>query len=288
MALTITRYMLQANNMPADEIGLDCANMRIHRPLIASAEVSSQLLRVLAIADWPRSEISLRLFSVNAESQKVADHATCTVKITQAPAELWLQSWNGLAHLIRGRISSLQKSVNEGDSHQLKRGLTYKLFSSLVEYANDYQGMQEVILDAEGFEATAQVKFRTGGNGFSWNPCWIDSLGHLAGFIMNGNDNIHTKDHVFINHGWSGMRCATKFEYEKTYRAYNKMIPQDEDGAMYAGDTYILENDKIIAIFEGVTVRMGSSCKKVILLTTISFNACVVLFSTVSCHLKVI
>ena len=252
--------------------------MKIDRPLIASANISSQLLRVLASADWSQSEISLTLFSVNAESQKIADRATCTVKVTKSPADLWLQSWNGLAHLIQGRISSLQKSVNEGNSHKLKRGLTYKLFSSFVEYANDYQGMQEVILDTEGFEATAQVKFQTGDDGFLWNPCWIDSLGHIAGFIMNGNDNVHTRDHVFVNHGWSGLRCAKRFEYDRRYQTYNKMIPQGEDGAMYAGDTYILEDGKIVAIFEGVQVLLGTPFRHVLLLTTISFNASLALF----------
>ena len=254
MALTIVRYMVQANKMPADEIALDCANMKIDRPLIASPDSTSQLLRVSASADWSRYEVTLTFFSVNAESQIIADHAICTVKVTHAPAALWLQDWNRLAHLIQGRISSLQKSVDEGDSHKLKRGLAYKLFSSLVEYANDYQGMQEVILNTENFEATARVVFQIGDNGFSWNPCWIDSLGHIAGFIMNGNDNIHTKDHVFVNHGWSGMRCAKKIEYEKTYQTYNKMLPQDEKGDVYVGDTYILENGMIVAIFEGVRV----------------------------------
>lgn len=279
MALTIVQYMLRANNMPADDIGLNCANMQVDRSLIASPDSTSQLLRVSASADWSRSEVSLALFSVNAESQKTADHASCNVKVTQAPAELWQQDWNGLAHLIQGRISSLQKSVDEGDSHKLKRGLTYKLFSSFVEYAREYQGMQEVILNTEGFEATARVVFQTGDDGFAWNPCWIDSLGHIAGFIMNGNDNIHTKDHVFVNHGWRGMRCAKKIEYGKTYRTYNKMLSQDDKGNMYVGDTYILENGIIVAVFEGVKVRCwGFSCGDAILLTASSFNESLALF----------
>ena len=268
MALTVFRYMLQTNNMPANDIGLNCANMQVDRSLIASPDSRSQLLRVSASADWARCEVSLALFSVNAESQKIADHAVCTVKVTHAPAALWLQDWNGLAHLVQGRISSLQKSVDEGDSHKLKRGLIYKLFGYFVEYAYDYQGMQEVILNTEGFEATATVVFQTGDDGFSWNPCWIDSLGHIAGFIMNGNDNVHTKDHVFVNHGWSGMRCAKKIEHDKTYQTYNKMLPQDDKGNMYVGDTYILESGMIVAIFEGVKVRcLGFSCSDIVLLT---------------------
>ena len=288
MALTIVRYMLQANDMPADEIALDCANMKIDRPLIVSPDSTSQLLRVSASADWSRHEVSLRLFTVNAELQIIADHAICTVKVAQVPAALWLENWNRLAHLIQGRISTLQNSVDEGSSHKLKRGLAYKLFSSLVEYAIDYQGMQEVILNTEGFEATAWVVFQTGDDGFFWNPCWIDSLGHIAGFIMNGNDNIHLKDHVFVNHGWSGMRCAKKIEYDKKYQTYNKMLPQDEKGSAYVGDTYILENGTIVAIFEGVRVRcLGLSRNDVNLLTASSFNASLVLFWMISCPLKV-
>ncbi|KAL9045148.1 MAG: hypothetical protein Q9214_001771, partial [Letrouitia sp. 1 TL-2023] len=139
MALTVVRYMVQANNMPADDLGLDCTNMKVDRSLIASPDSTSQLLRISASADWSRGEVALELFSINAESQKIANHAVCTVKVTQTPAALWLQEWDKLAPLIQGKISSLQKSVDEGSSHKLKRGLVYKLFSSFVEYANDYQ-----------------------------------------------------------------------------------------------------------------------------------------------------
>ena len=287
MAFTIVRYMLQANNMPVDNIALDCANMKVDRPLIASPDSTSQLLRVSASADWSRHEVSLTMFSVNAKLEIIADHAMCNVKVTQAPAALWLQNWDRLAHLIQGRISSLQKSVDEGKSHKLQRGLAYKLFSSLVEYANNYQGMQEVILNTEGFEATARVVFQTGDDGFFFNPCWIESLGQIAGFTMNAN-NLHTKDHVFVNHGWIGMRCAKKIEYDKTYQTYNKMLSQDEKGNTFVGDTYILENGTIVAIFEGVRVRCFSLFRnEVDLLTAFSFNAFPALFWTISCRLKV-
>ncbi|KAL9033034.1 MAG: hypothetical protein Q9214_007702, partial [Letrouitia sp. 1 TL-2023] len=69
---------------------------------------------------------------------------------------------------------------------------------------------------------------------------------------MNGNDNIHTKDYVFVNHGWSSLRFAKRIERARTYQTYNKMLPQDDKGNMYVGDTYILESGRIVAIFEGV------------------------------------
>jgi naphtho-gamma-pyrone polyketide synthase len=240
--------------MSGDDVGLNCAEMKVDRPLIATTDLSCQMLRLSATANWSRNEVSLVFFSIDSKSNKEVNHATCLVKITHTPASKWLQEWKRMGYLIQGRISSLQKGVHDGQSHKLRRGLAYRLFSSLVDYADDYQGMQEVTLDTEEFEATAQVVFQTGDNGFDWNPCWIDSLGHIAGFIMNGNDNMYSKDHIFVNHGWGAMRCAKKIEHNKTYQTYNKMHSEDEKGNIFVGDTYILEDGMIVAIFEGVKV----------------------------------
>nr|P9WET5.1 RecName: Full=Non-reducing polyketide synthase Preu4; Short=NR-PKS Preu4 [Preussia isomera]UNY67716.1 polyketide synthase Preu4 [Preussia isomera] len=248
MALTIAKHMLKSNGMLHEKTGLDCRSMAIQRPLIVQPEATSQLLRVSAEAQWPKNEISLIFFSVSANGRKLAEHATCVVKVTQDQS--WLTEWKRNAYLISSRIASLHKAVDTGGAHKLKRGLTYKLFASLVDYARDYQGMEQVILDSECLEATAEVKFQIDNQGFDWNPCWIDSLGHIAGFIMNGNDNICSQDQVFINHGWEAMRCGKAVEYGKTYTTYNRM--QLEGGTMYVGDTYIFEGQQIVAVFEGV------------------------------------
>ena len=244
--------MLKANNAWTETTGLDCSTVKVERPLIASANNGSQLLRVSASAGWSKNIISLAFFSVNASSRKIADHATCLVKITEN--QTWIEDWKRNAYLIKSRITSLRQDVDGGNSHKMKRGMVYKLFGSLVDYDARYQGMQEVVLDSSGLEATAKVVFQVGDEGYDWNPSWIDSLGHIAGFIMNGNDHIHSKDQVFINHGWDNMRCATRFEHGKTYQTYNKM--QLASGTMYVGDTYILDEGKVVAIFEGVKVRL--------------------------------
>ncbi|KAL8727579.1 MAG: hypothetical protein Q9181_005663 [Wetmoreana brouardii] len=248
MALTIAKHMLRSNGMLNDQTGLDCGAMNIQRPLIAQPDATSQLLRVSAKADWAKKEVSLNFFSVNASARKLADHASCTVKITEK--QNWLGEWRRSAYLIAGRISALRQAVETGSADKLKRGLAYKLFSSLVDYAPNYQGMEQVILDSECLEATAEVKFQVGNQGFDFNPCWIDSLGHIAGFIMNGNDNVYSKDQVFVNHGWKAMRCGKPIESGKPYTTYNRM--QLESGTMYAGDTYIFEDQELVAIFEGV------------------------------------
>jgi naphtho-gamma-pyrone polyketide synthase len=254
--MAMADYLLKVNNMPIDTTGLDVGTMKVERPLIADPNSGTQLLRVSASADWANKIISLAFYSINAQGRKNADHATCRVGITTN--QTWLQDWKRNSYLIKSRIVSLHKSVDGGDSHKLKRGMVYKLFSSLVDYDSKYQGMQEVVLDSNELEATAQVSFQVEDEGFYFNPRWIDSLGHIAGFIMNGNDNIHSKDQVFVNHGWDAMRCAKKFIKGKTYQSYNKM--QLVSGTMYVGDTYIFEEGNVVAVFEGVKVcRLGWS-----------------------------
>lgn len=242
--------MLKANNMQNDTTGLNVGDMKVDKSLIADFNGVTQLLRVFASANWSTKVVSLALYSINAQGSKIANHAECQVKITENQS--WLQEWKRNSYLIKSRVTSLHKGVDEGDSHKIKRGMVYKLFSSIVDYDARYQGMQEVVLDSNELEATAQVSFQVDDEGFNFNPCWIDSLGHIAGFIMNGNDTVHSKDHVFINHGWDAMRCAEKFRKGKIYQSYNRMQPVNR--SLYAGDTYILEDGNIVAVIEGVKV----------------------------------
>ena len=55
--------------------------------------------------------------------------------------------------------------------------------------------MQEVIFDSEHLEATAKTNFQTTEKeeNHYFSPYWIDSLGHLAGFVMNTDDGIESK-----------------------------------------------------------------------------------------------
>lgn len=282
MALTVAKYMLRSNGMLNDKIGLDCGAMSIQRPLIAQPDTTSQLLRVAANANWSKKEVCLNFFSVDANLRKLADHASCVVKITEK--QNWLDDWKRSAYLITSRISSLRLAVDSGSCHKLKRSLVYKLFSSLVDYAPSYQGMEQVILDSECLEATAEVSFQVDDQGFNWNPCWIDSLGHIAGFIMNGNGNIPSKDQVFINHGWDAMRCGKPIESGKLYTTYNRM--QLESGTMYAGDTYIFEGHELVGIFEGVRVNRLLLNARLVRLTRYSSKVSNAQSWTVSCQTR--
>ncbi|KAL1970787.1 hypothetical protein VTN77DRAFT_2621 [Rasamsonia byssochlamydoides] len=247
IAQTLGEYLIENFKPELKGSGLDICNMTVPKPLIAK-NVGPQLFRAAATADWNEKCASVQVYSVNTNGKKIADHASCLVKFSDC--NVWREDWGRHAYLIRRSIDRLVQSAADGESHRLGRGMAYKLFSALVEYDSNYKSMEEVILDSEQYEATARVKFQAKQGNFHRNPFWIDSLGHLSGFVMNANDATDSKNHVFVNHGWDSMRCLKKFSADATYRTYVKMQPWQNN--IYAGDVYVFEGDDIIAVYGGV------------------------------------
>ena len=256
LALTLANYMLlqSPNKLSTVTTGLEIINVRIVNPLVARPNETTHRFRVSATTEWSSRLISLTIFSVDSNGKRTTSHANLDVRVT--PQQRWLDEWKRNTHLITARVDALTQSVHGHDgnnhSHMVKRGMAYKLFGALVEYSKEYQGMAEVILDSKRLEAVSTVEFQVGQEGFHVNPIWIDSLGQIAGFIMNANDGVDSRTHVFINHGWERVRIAEPLQAGKTYRAYNRM--QLAEKTTYVGDTYVLESGRIVAIFEGVMV----------------------------------
>lgn len=189
MAMCMADHMLKTKGMATDGTGLDVCKMKVDKPLISNPANGVQLLRVSASANWSSRILSLAFYSMNAQGRKVADHATCQVHITEK--QQWREEWKRNSYLIQSRVNALRQGVDDGDSHLLKKGIAYKLFSSLVEYDSAYQGMQEVVLDSKQLEATAKVKFQVDDEGFYFNPRWVDSLGHIAGSYSFNHQSLH-------------------------------------------------------------------------------------------------
>lgn len=230
------------------ERGFDVCNVVVPKPLIAKG--GKQLFRVSATANWADESAKLQVWSVTPEGKKILDHATCTVKFFDTAAAE--NEWKRTTYLIKRSIKHLHESTETGEAHRMKRGMVYKLFSALVEYDENYKSIQEVILDSENHEATALVKFAAPPGNFHRNPFWIDSIGHLSGFIMNASDATDSKNQVFVNHGWDSMRCLKKFDPSVTYRTYVRMQLWKDN--IYAGDVYLFEGDDIVAVYGGVKV----------------------------------
>lgn len=248
MALTVSDYLYKVLR-PESEVSINVCNMEVFKPFIADTSgETSQVLRLTTKLDLTTGRADLLYTSGTGKAE--TEHAKCHVTFGSASA--WLSEWQRTSYLINGRIDCLRKSASAGDAHTILRRMAYKLFSALVEYDDKYRGMKEVILDSPQLEATSQVVFQTkesDGNYFC-SPYWIDSVAHLAGFVVNANDELDSAKQVYISHGWESMRFAEPLSALKTYRSYVKM--QAAEGSVMLGDVYVFDRDRIIGVVGGL------------------------------------
>ena len=246
MAMTIGEHLYKLVRPGTKSVHMNVCHMEVFKPFIANDDGGKgQTLRLTATTADITTERANLVFSSGSGKSEM-QHAKCYVDFGSGTD--WLAQWQRSAYLISGRVEGLKKAATSGSAHRMLRGMAYKLFGAFVEYDAKYRGMEEVILDSPALEATAHIAFQTteaDGN-FVCSPYWIDSVCHLAGFIVNANDAVDSSKQVYVSHGWESMRFAEPLVADKTYRSYVKMQPLA--GNMVAGDVYIFDGDRIIGM----------------------------------------
>jgi monodictyphenone polyketide synthase len=234
---------------------MDIANLEVLKGLVANSNPNTpQLIQVSATtADITSNVAQLTWYNVHANGS--IDEPFATATLIYGTPETWLSSWAPLAHLVQSRVEQLEQLAKSGEASRFSHNMAYLLFANnLVDYHEKYRGMQSVVL--YGLEAFAEVTLTTQKGG-SWTvpPYFIDSVAHLAGFVMNVSDAIDTKTNFCVTPGWDSMRFAKPLVAGAKYRSYVKMIPTPEDASVYNGDVYIFQDDVIIGMVGGIKFR---------------------------------
>ena len=234
---------------------MNIARLEVLKGLVVNNNTDiPQLIQVSVTTDDIHSNTA-ELKWYNVHSNGVIDDPFASATLFYGDPTEWLASWVPTTHLVQGRIQDLEHLVKPGIANRFTHNMAYLLFANnLVDYATKYRGMHSVVL--HGFEAFADVVLSTekGGN-WTVPPYFIDSVAHLAGFIMNVSDAIDIKNNFCVTPGWQSMRFAKPLEAGAKYRSYVKMIPAAEDPNTYLGDVYILQAEEIIGMVGGITFR---------------------------------
>lgn len=234
---------------------MDVANLNVVKGLVAQKYIKTpQLIRVSAeISDVSSGVAQLKWYNVNADGS--TEEPFATAQLFYGDSGEWLNTWSSMTHLIKSRVEALQSMCNEGRATRFSHTMAYRLFANnLVDYADKYRGMQSVVLhELEAFADVVLSNERSG----TWTipPQYIDSVAHLAGFIMNCSDAMDTQKNFCVTPGWKSMRFATKLEAGARYQSYVKMIPTAEDPSVFMGDVYIMQNDRVVGMVGGITFR---------------------------------
>ncbi|KAI6756980.1 hypothetical protein HG530_011578 [Fusarium avenaceum] len=255
IAYTLGKYAIELRGPEVNGYVPDVCNMLVEKALIVQT-ANAQFIRASLSVDWKLLQGDMELYSVDSQGKQMTRHATCNIRFQLS--EVWQQDWRRNKYLIQRSIKNLLQGLEEETTHRVRRGMAYKMFSSVVKYGPGYQGMQEVVFDSEGLEATAKVRLQPVEGGFALNPFWCDSFGHLTGFVMHSNDVLDLSEHAYINQGWQFMRCAETFSADAEYRTYVKMQRVGKDDSSYSGDVYVFREGDIIAMYGGVTFNRVS------------------------------
>ncbi|KAF2470334.1 ketoacyl-synt-domain-containing protein [Lindgomyces ingoldianus] len=252
-AMTIADYLYKQLRPNLPTPGLNVCAMEVPKTLIPQfpPPAGGQHIQIEANADLEINQVELKFRTVTADGKKIlAEHAFGTVKYEDI--DTWREEWARTQFMVQTQIDILKQKLETGGAHKVLRGMAYKLFKALVTYADNYKGMEEVILDGKQTEATASVRFQTtpADGDFFASPYWIDSLCHLSGFIVNASDHLDSDNSVYISHGWGSIKISRQLSAEKKYRSYVRMQPAP--GNISVGDVYILEGEEVIGLVTGL------------------------------------
>ncbi|KAL9126313.1 MAG: hypothetical protein Q9217_004613 [Psora testacea] len=249
MAFTVAKHLHNQIYPDVDHVDLNVVSMKVEKPLIV-ADKGPQVFQLAGTFHKANNHVNFEFYSINTEGKKTVIHATCGVRYEDA--KQWMTGWERNTYMVKSRIESLLKGVQGGGNDLIKRGMAYKLFGGLIRYGHKYRGMEEVVLDNAQLEATASVAFQTEGTDerFLCSPYRTDSVAHISGFVMLGNEAADTSKEVYVSHGWDSYRVARPFSMHKKYRSYVKM--QRESAKMVVGDVYVFEGETIVAVVEGL------------------------------------
>ncbi|KAJ5884708.1 conidial yellow pigment biosynthesis polyketide synthase [Penicillium taxi] len=247
MGITIGEYMYRRmfpGSAEADIPRMNVCKMEVGKTLIFRG-AESQVIKISAEASKSKETIGITISSVEGQ------HATFSVEFGTSAA--WLEEWKRTGYLVDARIRMLRDEEDE-DIHTLNRKMAYKLFGSFVEYEKPFQGMKKVYLKPDEFEATADIVLQTYNSeqNFVVPPYWIDSVGHLSGFVVNCQTAPGSEKNVYVSHGWDSLRLARTLMPGGTYRTYVRMAPVEGTPNMVSGDVYCLEGTEVIALYGGV------------------------------------
>ncbi|KXT14292.1 hypothetical protein AC579_8422 [Pseudocercospora musae] len=251
IAYTLGDYLCRKINPKGKVPAMNMTDLVVTKGLVAQSKTKyPQEFRVTAATpDITSGQIMMSWQNVDDNEP----FATATLIL--GDTDEWLRSWEPISHLINGRIESLERMATEGKASRFTRNMAYTLFASnLVDYADKYRGMQSVVMN--GLEAFADVQLTTKESG-NWTvaPYFIDSVAHLAGFVMNCSDAMDAAKNYCVTPGWKSMRFAKPLTAGAKYRSYVRMIPTKDDPTVYLGDVYIMQNDEIMGMVGGIQFR---------------------------------
>jgi asperthecin polyketide synthase len=230
----------------------------LHAQIASKTPGISQLLELEAQLDAASGTMTTRFFNVDSTTGKRHEEHFASGLVSFEDPSRWTAEWSRVEHLILGRIDALDQLAATGKASRLNKNMAYTLFKNVVDYADRYRGIDDVVInDHEAFANITLTNDRHGSH--HTPPHWIDSVCHLAGLIMNGSDASNTRDYFYVTPGCESFRLHKPLEAGGKYRSYVRMfqLPSENFGGsiVYGGDVYIFQGDTVVGMVGQIRFR---------------------------------
>lgn len=148
----------------------------------------------------------------------------------------------------------MRKMLEVQKTYLFNKSMIYKMVATLADFDPDYRALDEIVLDSSAMEASSIANFKDikKEGKFFTNPAYVDALSQSAGFVMNANDKSNLELEVFVNHGWNSFQLFEDLSPQKNYETHVAMV--ESSGRLWQGNIFVLDGDKVVALFEGITV----------------------------------
>lgn len=254
MALAAAKYLYTRSNPEDGKSTMVLEDLEITHPLIASGKgMLQKTIEVNASITQGSKLVKITFSSSNSGSSSVDEHGSCAVRLGEA-AKLQ-ENYHDSSKDAKSKLDLLVESGKRGQQLRLPKVIVYKLFASLVQYDAAYQGMDEVYLDNSHKDAAASVRLTTIKNAgaFTCNPYWIDTVTHLAGFVLNGDAN-KLDDVAYISTGFKELFILDALRPNTEYAVFSSIQEEDEKGVSSA-NVCVFQEQRLLAVCAGISFQ---------------------------------
>jgi iterative type I PKS product template protein len=246
MALGAAKYLYERLQISQAELMVELNELTISSPLFLKDDMAEpQLVKIYA---------TIESGSTTAKVIISSDKEHCRCHISFASGD-WTHHWTRKRYLIDERVARLMSPVPERPTHHLLKEMIYKIFSPITEYTDEYQSISEVFIDSSFREAAIRLSLRQtpAGSKFAFDPCWLDSIAQVAGFVLNSNVS-NPEDIIFMSTGWDTLRLSSALSGGKQYLCHVR-AEEFNGGNSFLCDVIILDETSVVAVGEGLQFK---------------------------------
>ena len=251
-ALTAAKYALEYSGRKS----VTAPSLTLHDPVLLTPLTKSLVgidgeLLTTAVMDNPSTDTVSASFKATS-ARASHDIGSITVKVRNP--EKTQAEWDRMSYFIKAKMEERIKDAKEGSGHRMQPEIFYALFDNAVEFSPPFKGVQEAFIANDFQEAAAVVVLQNDplGSRFTQSPYWSEALGHLAGFMVNGNPN-RSPHATFIVMGFESVQQTVVFEAGKKYLTYTRVSRWEKDTAYC--DAFIFDFDSSRIVMQCLNLR---------------------------------